>query len=244
MNYQNALRECLARKDLPAAEQAARAAFADPQVSEEVLEWVSGMVYEAGLQNAFELISAFIDRFPHSLGLARIYWADLCLSNTQADEALLHVQQYLRLARDAGMLEKLGSAPIIRHGVTRAFLYLAAIYASVGARSYALRVIAAGQRYPIQEDLRPFYAEDGDKLRQELALPNNQAADARWETFFKSGAAASDLINVALGKGMHYLAKRLEIITGNFRCNSSYQLTDEEIFQLVMQDDNGASTLV
>ena len=218
-------------------------AFEDPTTDENTLEWIAGNVFERNVRNAFGVIPKFVDRFPDSLGLPRIFLAQLC-ENEQPDDCTELARYYLRAAKNRDLFDKLGDMNVIRAGVSRAFLLVPAAYKSVGALTYSIRVLSLGLKLKIQDDLRRLFQEDIDKLSNELRQSAAvQSVNNQWETFFSTGRGANDLYERCKKFGFENLAKRIDLIEGQFRFNSLFKVTDDELFLLVHQTSDGAFIL-
>src|SRR5437870_4333545 len=106
-DYKQSISAALAKADAVAAEGAARHAFNDPALDEEPLAWVAAMMYENSIRSAFDLLETFVDRFPESLHLGRIYLADALAQAGQFDTATDHARIYLRQAQEHGAFASL-----------------------------------------------------------------------------------------------------------------------------------------
>src|SRR5262245_34943665 len=139
-NYEQLIRAALRKADAAACEAAAREAFDDQTVGEDGLAWVAAMMFENDIRPAFDLLETFVERFPESLHLGRVYLADLSAQAGRFDQATDQARVYLRQARDRNVLPTLADRPIVQDGVSRAGLLLTAAYTELGARSYSTRV--------------------------------------------------------------------------------------------------------
>ena len=236
-DYQRLIRAALEKADGAACEAAARDAFHDQTAGEDDLAWVAAMMYENEVHLAFDLLQTFVDRFPESLHLGRVYLADLLAQASHFDEATDQARFYLRLARDGGALPALAESPIIQDGVSRAVLLLTAAYTELGARSYSTRVLTWASRFALAPNwIEPIRLER-QRLMSELKDPANRELDSTWERFFASGTDADALGQSCLKRGFQLMAKRLDLLEGNFRFNPRFKAGDDEMLMLVHASD-------
>ena len=183
-------------------------------------------------------------RYPASLHLPRIYLADNLARAGRFDDATEQARRYLRLAKDAGILEKLTNTRILRHGVSHAFLLLTSAYTELGARSYSEGVL----RHALQFDLVPDFAS---KIQQELARlavemrdPSNKATNEKWNAFFANGSGADGLYEACTSRGFPVLAKRVDLLDAHFRFNSKFEVGEAELYLLVDVTNENANILM
>ena len=213
--------------------------------TEDLLAFYACNLFERELPDAYNLLCDFIDRFPGSAHLPRVYRADLLAQAGEIDHATHDARIYLRQMKDAGAFPKLETYHIVRYGVTKAFLLLTAAYTELGARSYSQRVL----KYALSLTLDPKFEGikvENARLLDELKMHDNQEINQRWESFFASGRFASDLHKLAQERRYPILAKRVDLLENNFRLHPNYQLDDEEIFQIVLwgNDKDGKEVAV
>jgi hypothetical protein len=237
------IREALAKSDDVAAEKAARAAFADENSTVDTLAWAAAVMYERKVGSGLDLIQTFVERFPGSLHLPRVYLADLLAQSSRFDAATDHARIYLRCASDAGVFEKPLQEPVLREGVARAFLLVTAAYTETGARTYAGRVIKRALSFDLDPRWREILQGEEIRLRTELVEPANRQTDEEWESFFASGLNADSLYDRCAAGGYPLLAKRIDLIESNFRFNAQFKVDERELLLLAFRTDRNENLL-
>lgn len=231
--YTDAIQACLARNDFDSIEDLARQAFAEASADEGGLAWIAGVIFEKDIATAFDLVDQFVKRFPESRHIIRVYMADLWARVGRFDLATDHARIYLRIARDAGILEDVAGTKILAEGVGRAFLLLTCVYTECGARSYSRRLLQFALRHKLDAKWIERYRREIEHLDGELENPKNQPIDDMWEAFFTNGSHAKELYDLAMNRGFEYLAQRIDLIEGNHRFNQGYLVDESEMLQLV-----------
>lgn len=242
-NYEERIRAALVDKNFQEAEKTARQAFADSKVDEHVLAWCAASIYERQVESAFDLLGEFVNRYPHSLHLPRVYLADILSRNSHFDQASAHARHYLRLARDAGLLPDLLDKRIAREGVSRSFLLLTSAYTTLGARSYSQRVLEQSQQYALVDRWKSIVEQELEQLTKELESPDLAALNKIWQDFFATGQGADFLFKKCSDEGFPIMAKRLDLLEGNFKFNPTFQVDDEELFLCIVENENQVSAL-
>jgi len=242
-SYEARMRAALDRGATAEVERLALEAFEDPGANENELAWVAAAAYEKGLASDIKLLETFVRRFPGSLHLPRIYFASHLARQSRFDDATEHARHYLRCARDAGVFATLGSVRILREGVSQAFLLLTAAYTELGARSYSERVL----RHALDFDLVPRLAAGIEselaRLATEVQAPPNKAANDQWNAFLETGAGADALYKTCMDRGFPILAKRVDLLEGNFRFNAEFKVREAEMYMLVHSTADNAHLL-
>jgi tetratricopeptide (TPR) repeat protein len=243
-SLENQIRSAILNGQKEEATKLAQAAYASKDQSEEMLAWIAGVLHEKRIKSAFPLMNQFIERFPDSLQLPRIYLADIYANLGQFDRASLYARIYLRLAKDRGILDRLENLNIAREGVSKAFLLLTAAYTELGARSYSKRVLQYARHLHLTESMAKFIDEELHRLDQELRNSENIAVDQTWEKFFVDGVAhANEIIQRCQDKGFPDLALRMRIIYESFRADSSFRVDSQEMFMIPVTMANGSAML-
>lgn len=237
-NYEERIRTALNNDNFKEAEITAREAFADKKADEHILAWVVASMYERGIDSAIDLLEVFVNRYPDSLHLPKVYLADVLSRASRFDQASDLARYYLRLAKDAGVFPDLGSKRIIQDGVSRSFLLLTSVYTTVGARSYSRRVLEYGLQYELSAKWKELIKIELSRLEQELLTPENEILDDKWEVLFSSGVGADELYKKCIDGGFPIMAKRIDLLEGNFRFNPSFKIDLQEILMLVFESNN------
>ena len=231
-SYEVRMRAALERGATAELESIAQEAFSDPDAKEHDLAWVAAAAHEKDLASNIKLLETFISRFPASLHLPRIYFASHLARQSRFDEATEHARRYLRFARDAGVFATLGSARILREGVSQAFLLLTAAYTELGARSYSERVLKHALDFDLVPRLAAGIEGELSRLATEVQLPPNKAANDRWNAFLETGAGADTLYKTCMDRGFPILAKRVDLLEGNFRFNAAFKVREAEMYMI------------
>ncbi|MBI3548074.1 MAG: hypothetical protein HY078_03375 [Elusimicrobia bacterium] len=237
------IKACLASSDLEGAGVAAKEAFADPASQEDELAWIAGVVYEAGVASAYAVLPAFVERFPESIHIIRAYFANLLERMGEMDAATEEARLYVRLVSKTRAWGELAQTDMIEKGVAGSIAVMTTAYRKVGARTYCLRLLAWGGRQTFGGEQKEILVQEAAAVREELKNPANAALDTQWEAFFSKAGHLSPELFDACRNACPALAKRIELIEGNFQFNSAYSLGDDEYLQLVYQTGDGAFVL-
>lgn len=240
---EDTIREALARSDDAAVEQGARLAFADASSSEHTLAWAAAVVYERRITAGFGLLQTFIDRFPDSLHLPRVYLAEVMAHAARFDAATDHARVYLRCAAERGALDDPSKGDILREGIGKAFLLLTAAYTELGARSYSARVLKRARDLQLGDRWDAAYRQEEARLAQERADPARLRTDEEWEAFFSRGEHAAEWFERCQRQGYPQLAKRILVLETNFRLRAEFTADDREMLMLVYRDESDTSLL-
>jgi outer membrane protein assembly factor BamD (BamD/ComL family) len=242
-NYEFRIRDSLDRGDKDAAEAAARAAFKDRSNGESLLAWIAANMYEGDVRPAFELLEDFVNRFPNSLHLPRVYMSDVLSRADRFDQATDHARVYLRQAQEVGALANLAEHRFVQQGASRAFLLVTAAYTELGARSYSKRVLQYARQFAIAENWIETVAKEQLRLDDELKESDNKIVDDKWERFFSTGNGIETLYTICAQRKFPLMAKRLELIEESFRSNANFQVGEQEILLLVLVSKGNACAL-
>ena len=66
-------------------------------------------------------------------------------------------------------------------------------------------------------------------LDTELKLETNSALDAKWEAFFSDGSNYTELYNICKTSQFPQLAKRIELLDGNYKFDPSFKVDEAEM---------------
>lgn len=242
--YEDRINLALANRQTGEVDKIAREAFADATADEGVLAWVTAVTAERGVPSANEFLETFVSRHPASLHLPRVYLADNLASAGRFDEATEHARRYLRRAKDAGIFKTLGDTRILRHGVSHAFLLMTAAYTELGARSYSEGVLRHALGFNLAPDFAQKIHEELARLAAEMRDPSNKAINERWNTFFINGSGADGLYETCTSRGFPIMAKRVDLLEGNFRFNAQFKVGEEEMYLLAEVTKENANILL
>lgn len=243
LDHEKNIRKALKHGDANMAASAIESAFADDKAGEEVLAWAAGVAYENQLTPVLGVLPEFLSRFPNSMHMIRVYYADLCAAQEHYDTATTHARLYIRMAKEAKVLGKLSVNELIQEAVGRAFLLATSAYTELGARSYSRRLLEFALTHDVHASWHEAYRGESERLSGELSEPEAKAADERWERFYKGGMGASELANECDKKGYPDMALRVELIGAKFAFDSSWRPGTEELLMAVGKDEKGAAVL-
>jgi len=232
--YEELVRHALDSNQVAEAQRIATEAFSLKQADEEMLAWISSVLYERGVSCAPDFLEQFVQRHPSSLHLPRVYLADALSQNDSYDLATDHARTYLRLSKDAGVFTDLGSRRILREGVSKAHLLMTAAYTELGSRSYSERLLRHGLNLGMTEKWTQTINDELNRLATEKRNAKELDMDHQWEKFYSTGEGASPLHEMCIANRYPLMAKRIDLIESNFRWNSSFTLDDNEMLMLVM----------
>jgi hypothetical protein len=235
-DYKQEIIESLEKADYEKINDLAAKAFKDKNASEDLLAWVAAIIFEKQIWSSVNLLSEFVQKFPASLHGIRVYFSDILSRQKRFDEASDEARCYLRIVFDYGF-DKLKENKIIRESTSKAFLLLTSSFTELGARSYSKRVLDNASSFA-SDYWRNIYSQEIKTLDNELNDASNKNIDNKWEEFFNSGGNADFLFKWCEEKGFPRVAKRVDLLEGNFRFNKDFKLTDSEALQLVYENNN------
>jgi hypothetical protein len=194
-----------------------------------------------------EFIHWHMETYAHSLSPVRVEYAANMANQGQDDEASYFARDYLHDARKSGALARLNQQSMVWRGVSRAFLLLAAAYVRVGARGYNLRLFEHALSLPLLPDSIAAIEKERQRELEELGDAQQAKINTAWERFF-SGQGAETAIR--LGQWCEHqqcplLAKRIELIDGQFRFDPNFRMDEREIYgQVVRLEGNDGPYLL
>jgi hypothetical protein len=242
-DHEKGIRKALKHGDKDKAAVLVETAFGDDKAAEEVLAWVAGVAYENELTSVLGVIPEFLQRFPNSLHLIRVYYADLCAAQEQFDLATTHARLYIRLAREAGLLDQLEGHSLLQEGIGRSFLLLSSAYTELGARSYSRRVLEFGLEHDVHSSWKDSYKQERDSLAQELKEPEFKKKDEVWERFFKKGKGGADVLQIAKTAQYDDMTLRLECLEDKLKTDKDFRIGPEEMLMAVGKGENDVAIL-
>ncbi len=233
----------LERGETRPLEDALSQAFDDYDGEEDFAAWLAGVAHSSECPASGTMLARFLERYPQSWHPIQVDWAETLLREGRVDEGSNEARAYLHRLQQTGLSQQVRESEMIRYGVCRAFLILSAVYTEIAARTYSARIL----EYCLVLDLDGYWQRrlsmEYQRLKEELRDPKLAAADAKWERFFRSGEGAEDLLVACRARNFKLLARRIEVVAGNFQENPAYRPGDEELFQLLYQTDKGAFVL-
>ena len=229
------LREACRTNDEPAFDKLMNLAVelkgVDPKIRESLLGWGVLSACEFQFPCASKYLPWFLETFPHSAVPVRVEYARYLAQTGNEDQATEFARDYLRDMRDFGLLKASGMTPMFKSGVSRAFILLTAAYTMMGARSYSQRVLDHALMFDIDEQHQQYYQVEQQRLNQELTEPANQSLDEKWELFFRKNAQDfMELHDMCVRNEYLLLAKRLELLNGQFQFVKEFKMDESEIY--------------
>jgi hypothetical protein len=189
------------------------------------------MACECGMRCVAPHVTDFLERFPDSISPVKVEMAINMAEQGHMDAGSQLVREYLRTVVGAGHLQRLGSMPTTRRGLSRAFLPLTAACTHCGARSHSARVLRHAMEIPTDPGFHDAYRGELARLEEERRDPAARRLDDQWEAFFATGAGMAELATHCESLGCRVLAKRVELIEANFRTRAGYKpsMADEAL---------------
>ena len=78
----------------------------------------------------------------------------------------------------------------------------------------------------------------------ELRDPANKTTNERWNAFFANGSGADSLYEMCMSTGFPIMARRVDLLDGNFRFNSRFQVGESEMYLLAEVTRENANILL
>ena len=230
-----AVRAAIETKDFDQMSAAIDAVVAEFGLSSEVSHKLMSLIEEKRLVFV-DLLQRYINANPKFVTTAQLHLAEIYLHGGEDEMA----SSEARL-----VLKRLLTSPAFRTGAieagrkamaARAYLLTTAIYTSVGARSYSLRLLERARPLARPEGV-VVLEEERARLNRELLDPEKAELDQKWEAFFSRFDYADELITHCQSLGRELFARRVDLLRDHFRFNSSYRITSDEVLLDVYQTD-------
>lgn len=231
-----AIHMALKSKDFVIGQKLVQAAFDDISITEPELAQICDLIFYTQSNPLFSFLLEFTKRFPQSLYATKTQIATLLASAPeQTGTASELAREHLRNLRDRGALSRLKDAVPLLDGASRGFLVLTACYTLAGARSYSLRVLEAAVRaMPWAKEQVGAFEREAETLRKELAEPAHAELNTKWEDFFSGGRHAAELTRHCRTAKLDNLARRVELLSDNFRYSIEFKVDENEMYLLVL----------
>ena len=121
---------------------------------------------------------------------------------------------------------------------------LTAAYTELGARSYSEGILKHALHFELLPDFITNIKQELARLAVEMRNPSNRATNEKWNAFFASGSGADALYEECTNKGFPILAKRVDLLDGNFRFNPQFKVGEAELYLLVNVTSENANILM
>lgn len=236
IDFKGEIIKCLEKNELANIEKLSFEAFQNEPENEDLLAFVSAIIFEKQIWSCAELIQRFVIKFPSSLHGIRIYFSDLLSKQKNYDKATTEARIYLRIAKENNQLEK-PINKIVENSISKGFLLLTSAYTEIGARSYSKKVLEIGKKF-VDDYWKNIYINEINTLNTELTNKSNFEIDQKWETFFNNGSFSTELFDLCTNSKFNDLAKRIDLIEGQFRFDKDYKVNENELYKIVIENNN------
>lgn len=228
--------DALNKKDIEKVKGLSIRAFEKELENENLLGFICGVIFENQMYDLKDLFFKFRDKYPFSIHPVRVFISELLTRVKRFDDATTESRFYLRATLENKQLENPVNE-IVKSFIGRAFYLTTCVYTEVGARSYSKNVINYANSIISEkwhnEHWTKVYADEIITLDKELQDTNNKTIDDKWNDFFKTGANADELYKLCIKNDFKDLARRVDLLEGNFRFNPEFKVDISEIFMLI-----------
>jgi hypothetical protein len=190
-------------------------------------------VYDSPREKLYEL---FLSLNPQLIHPAQISLA-ACRANVRDEDTATELaRDYVRKFLTSSSALNLSKDSFLAHVLGRGFLLMTSIYTVIGARSYSLRILQKALELQISDSMRAHIQNEISTLNLELGMgnPGISPYDQKWEAFFTNGSHYEELARLCTNAGARRLARRLELLEGNFRFQAGFKVLPDEMFQQIV----------
>lgn len=203
-------------------------AFEEKGFKSEVMHELAGAIASYNLPY-ISLLEAFCDANPNVPHIAEIRLADYYAGIQRMDEATARARQFLSKLRGSELEKNPYSNPFFHSLMLRAYLLMTAAYTQLGARTYSHRLIEKALALNPTEAFDSKLKNEIQNLDTELQDESAATIDQKWENFFASGENFDELHELCLNNGFPQMARRLDLIHGNFKFKPGFKVDDAEM---------------
>ena len=218
--------------DMEQLAQMAMAAFADgfegEELGEELLAWVSQVVYEEDLSEAFSVIPKFVTHFPHSRHGVRVYLADSHAERGEFDQATAEARAYLREVAGGAGLEAACQDSVVADWVLQAIQLLGTGYCFAGARTYGQEIYAHGISLSDDQGWKLSFEQAILQTERELNELDFREADFYWRKFLSTGERFEEVSRACDEMQMPSLKARMAALKDYLDTHSVEELPEFE----------------
>lgn len=233
-NYIEQFEQAIKSKDQKQQIAILQKALEETGIESEVMSELAGAVASYNLP-FIQFLEAFCNAIPNVPHIAEVRLADYYASTNRLDDATARARQFLSKLRGTEIEKDPAAHPFFHKLMVRAYLLMTAAYTQLGARSYSQRILFKGIALNPPEPFLDRVSNEIQTLQAELKDQHAAELNAKWEEFFQHGANYDEVYNLAQKNNFPNLARRLEILEGNFRFNTEFVITDAEILMDVFQ---------
>ncbi len=215
-------------------------AFGDKNSTEDLLAWCAGISYEYKIPNTAQFIPLFVEKFPESLHLMRIFFAKMLVDQGNFDAGSNEARIHLRKLFDSDLPKSQPESPFVTQAIGFGFLLLTAVYTELGARSYSERVLRHAMPW-LKNAWPEAYQNEIARLHEELEVSENQKLNEKWEAFFQTaGQNLEELVAICRQKNCPAIAIRLGLLEGKLRFDPTgqFKIDDHEILMTIVGSEN------
>lgn len=191
-------------------------------------------------------LEAFCDANAETPHGAEIKLADFYAGLDKLDETTARARRFLSKFRGSEVEKNLSAYPVLQTMFARCYLLTTAAYTRLGARSYSYRLLNKALQLGLPKAFEDRLKNEIQTLNNELKIQANSDWDKKWEAFFSTGANYTELHELCQTQQFPQMAKRIELLEGNFRFNIDFKIDDSEILMdifSVKNEKDGESTL-
>lgn len=207
---------------------------------------MSELVYLLAVFNSPQerIFKNFLSENPHVIHPAQVSLAACRAETGRLDSETELARDYIRRFSNTPNFENLEAKSFQSHVLGRAYMLLTSAYTTIGARSYSIRILKTALANTISEIMRAHIENEIERLDKELRSQSYETLDELWEEFFKDGRNFVELHRRCEAERMDLLAKRLELLSGQFRFQLGYSISESEMLQQVTYTDDNRKNSV
>ena len=215
-------------RDLDTLVELALEAFTEDCNEEDLLAWVSRVVYEEDLAAAFDVIPQFVKDFPNSRHGVRVLLADIHAEAGEVDRCTLEARHYLAmLDRDGGLAEACAD-PSVADSVMQALRLLTLAYTAAGARTYSQEIFAYAISLADDPASVLNFEQGIADLERQLHEFDYRESDFYWRAFLREGENYAEVAKACDEVGLPALRERVDFIHSLFAGDPDYELPQGE----------------
>ncbi len=174
-------------------------------------------------------LEAFCDENAETPHGAEIKLADFYAGLDKLDETTARARRFVSKFRGTETEKNLSQHPVLATMFARCYLLMTAAYTRLGARSYSKRILNKAISLQLPKAFEERMKKEIQTLDTELKLETNSALDAKWEAFFSDGSNYTELYNICKTSQFPQLAKRIELLDGNYKFDPSFKVDEAEM---------------
>lgn len=174
-------------------------------------------------------LEAFCDENAETPHGAEIKLADFYAGLDKLDETTARARRFVSKFRGTDSEKNLSKHPTLLTMFARCYLLMTAAYTRLGARSYSKRLLSKAISLGLPQAFEDRMKNEIQLLDSELKTDKNLALDKKWEEFYQTGTNYSELYELCKAQQYPQMAKRIELIEGQFRFDSNFKVEESEM---------------